>query len=68
MGEYGVYGYSWKEGPPVGVQKYLEGFYRPCIDHTSRQFISKWNSTNAECEFVTVAVASQLVELRGKTT
>ncbi len=39
-----LYGYFGEQGPPVGVQKCLEGFHLECAEYLSRQFVPKWNN------------------------
>ncbi len=52
-------------GPPVGVQKCFEEFTRRCIDYLGRQYIPKFNNTNAESVLTTVGITPLLVELIG---
>ncbi len=41
-------GYFGEQGLPVGVQEYLEGFHRGCVDYLSRKFVPKRDSPNGE--------------------
>ncbi len=48
VGEGGLYGYFGEQGLAVGVQEYLEGFHRGCVDYLSRQFSADCDSPNGE--------------------
>ncbi len=41
--EGGLYGYFGEQGLSVGVQEWLEGFHRRCLDYLRRQFVLKWD-------------------------
>ncbi len=64
-GRGGFNGYSWEQGPPVCVQKCLEGFHLECLDHPGWRFIPKFNRTNAKCVLATARLTPLLVELIG---
>ncbi len=65
VGGGGLDGYFGEQGLPVGIQEWLGGFHRGCVDYLSRQFVPKWDSPNCEGELTTARTASLLVELVG---
>ncbi len=60
----GFDGYFGKQELPVGIQQFLEGFHRGCVDYLSRQFVPKC-SPNCKGELAAARTASLLVELVG---
>ncbi len=65
MGGVGLFEYFWEQGLPVAIQKCLDGFHRRCIDSLGRQFIPKWDRTNAESVLTKAGLSYLLVELIG---
>ncbi len=48
VGGGGLYGYFGEQGLPVGVQEYLDVFYRGCFTYLSRRFVPKWDSPKGD--------------------
>ncbi len=58
----GLDGYFGEKGLPVCTQKCLERSHRNCVDHSSWQFVPKWDSPNCGGKLATARTAPLLVE------
>ncbi len=61
----GLDGYFGEQGLPVGVQEYLEGFHRGCVDYLSLKFVPKRDSPNGESVLTKAGATFLLAELIG---